>query len=115
MNLDTKKKIQDEVEKTLAILDNVEKIEGNPYLFTRIKANLNMQKRISRFSLAPVLASPRLALIIVLLILNLVSTVLFFFQNNTVVKNNESFVGSLTDEYYLSIDDDILNKLEGKD
>ena len=90
MNLDTKKKIQDEVEKTIGILDKMEKIEGNPYLFTRIKANLYSQKRISRFSLASVLASPRIALIIMLLVMNLLSVVFFFSSHSPAVSYDES-------------------------
>lgn len=39
-----KKKIDEEVEKTLKLMDNVEKLETNPYLYTRIKAQLSENK-----------------------------------------------------------------------
>ena len=113
MNLDTNKKIQDEVKKTIAVLDNIEKIEGNPYLFTRVKATLNSPKKEGRFSFASVFGSPRIALILVLLFFNLASTILFFTQNKTAVASDESFISSLTQEYYLSTDDDLLGNLEG--
>lgn len=115
MSLDTNNKIKKEVQKALGVLDNIENIEAPPFLYTRIKANLNEQDKRSPFSFASVLASPRIALVLLLFILNLTSVVFFLSKNDAVISEEKSFIGSLTDDYYLSLDNDILNQFEQKE
>ena len=68
-----KQQIQQEVEKTLNSLDNIQRAEANPYLFTRIKAALQKEEK-SVWGLAisfmgrPVVA---LATIFLILIINM--------------------------------------------
>ena len=39
--MDKEKRILDEVKKTISLLDDVINIEPNPYLFTRVKAQID--------------------------------------------------------------------------
>ena len=42
--VEREKQIQEEVDKTLQALDNLPKLEANPFLFTRIQARLASQR-----------------------------------------------------------------------
>ncbi len=77
----TEKKIRDAVEKTLAIPNKIQRVAGNPYLLTRIKARLQEGKNPPPTALS---SHPWPVLLLVLLLLN--SFVLFKtfpFSNNT--------------------------------
>ena len=39
--------IEEEVQKTMNALDNLSRVEGNPYLFTRVKAQLEREQKNS--------------------------------------------------------------------
>ncbi len=112
MALDTEKKIKEKIEKTIGFLDNIETLEGNPFLYTRIKNKIDSQAGRSRFMFVSLLVYPRIALIIMLLVMNLLSVVFFFSSHSPAVSYDESFIVSLTDDYFLSPDDDILNNLK---
>ncbi len=47
-----RKQIQNEVDKTLEVFDQLQRVEGNPYLMTRIKARLEKEQPVSRTVLA---------------------------------------------------------------
>jgi hypothetical protein len=115
MKLDKEKKIKEKIEETISILDKIETIEGNPFLYTRIKANLDSGVKSAHSGFKSILLSPRFALIIVLLIINILSVVFILSKNNPAAPTDESFIVSLTDDYFLSVDEDILYHLnEGK-
>lgn len=42
-----KKNIESEVQKTLEVLDQMKRVEGNPYLYTRLKARLESETETS--------------------------------------------------------------------
>ena len=111
MILDRENKIKEKIEKTIGLLDNIETIEGNPFLYTRIKENIASPPERSRFRFVSALLSPRIALIITLLVINVLSVVFFLSKHSFTVVNDESFIVSLTDDYFLSANDDILNNL----
>jgi hypothetical protein len=75
--MNNKKRIQEEVEKTLESLDGIERAGSNPYLFTRIKARLEKEEK-SFWSMAltfisrPSVAVPAIVLTI------LINTAIFF-------------------------------------
>jgi len=63
-------KIEEEVRKTMESLDRLDRVEGNPFLFTRIKAKLKDDQEPKTFQLAGVL---QIAMVGALLIVNLIS------------------------------------------
>jgi len=116
MVFDEKKKIKEEIEKTMNVFERLGTIDGNPYLYTRIRATLD--SRASKPGVARLLAdwvSPRAALIAVLLVLNLLSAIFFIIKQRSDTFSNMSFIGSFTDGYYLSTDDDVLTHLNEKE
>jgi hypothetical protein len=96
-----KEKIQEEVEKTLNVLNEIPNIEANPFLFTRLKAAiedgtvLRSKWRQRNFVSRPVI-------LCIILLLNLI-TVIFLFQSKTVVKTeNSCLINSLSKDYQIS-------------
>jgi hypothetical protein len=61
------------------------------------------------------MASPRIALIVALVAVNLVSAVVFLSRRVPLVANGASFIVSLTDGYYSSADDDMVKSLTGRE
>ena len=115
MAIDDKTKIKDKVDKAMRLFDDVESIEGNPFLFTRVKTALETQPEKTRFRslFAPV--PIQFAFVIVLLILNLFSVGFFISRDNTSGSKENSFMVTLTSDYYLNLEDDILNNLQERE
>jgi hypothetical protein len=101
--MEREKMILEEVEKTLNSIDNIAKLETNPFLFTRIKARIvdNSVEQIKEgktgFVLKPVA-------LIIILVINIVTAVFFFNNNSTnqAVNTNTTLVESLTEDYKYS-------------
>lgn len=75
--MNSKRNIQEEVEKTLNSLDGIQRAEATPYLFTRIKAGLekeekNFWSRALTFISRPSVAVPAIILTV------LINTAVFF-------------------------------------
>lgn len=113
--MDKEKKIREEVQKTLHAFGNIKNIEGNPFLFTRIKANLDVHSgRKNVFGLSGP-SFLKKALVGFLLVLNAVS-VFFYLQNsNNVNDSREENISSLAKEYSLVVDRDYLNSSFGEE
>ena len=63
-------KIEEDVRKTMASLDRLDRVDGNPFLFTRIKAKLEDSSKPKSFQFAGVL---QIGMVAVLLLVNLIS------------------------------------------
>ena len=93
-----KEKILVEVERTLGSLDNISDLKPNPFLFTRIKA------QIEKDNITPIENRERIPVInpiilTIILILNII-TVVFLFQSGGSSHNNQStLVNSLKYDY----------------
>jgi hypothetical protein len=115
MERDDDRKIKEKVERTIAALEDIETIEGNPFLYTRIKAHLNSQPERSRFGFISVLVSPLVAMVITLVAVNLLSAMFFLSKHSPTVRKRDSFIVSLTDDYYVSADDDMFSNMSGRE
>lgn len=73
----SKQQIQQEVEKTLSSLDNIQRAEANPYLFTRIKAALQKEEKTVWALAVSFMGRPVVALATIFLIL-MVNLAVFF-------------------------------------
>jgi len=94
-------KIQEEIEKTLDVLDNLPNIEANYFLFTRLKTlienrtGLKIKRRRKSLVARPIM-------LCIILLINLI-TAIFLFQSETVEQTSEtSLVNSLTKDYKIS-------------
>lgn len=95
-------RIRDEVEKTLGVLDQVKNIDGNPFLFTRIKAEIEARSRIKQKSgFAVGLKIVPILLLLVLFSFNIVSVIHFLGSSNNGTER-ESYISSFAKEYNLS-------------
>ena len=63
-------KIEEEIRKTMTSLDQLDRVDGNPFLFTRIKAKLGDSSKPKTFQFAGVL---QIGMVVVLLLVNLIS------------------------------------------
>ncbi len=68
--MDTPKHIDQEVEKTLGVLDELERVEGNPFLYSRLEAKLAAESQaVKKPFLAPALRWA--AMLIILIVANI--------------------------------------------
>lgn len=90
--MDKEKRILDEVEKTLHAMDNLEDLESNPFLYTRLKAEIESRN----IEQAPAKAKSRIFLkpvfLLIVILFNLITTVYYF--NSFGTKETQSNVSS---------------------
>lgn len=99
-------RIEEEVEKTMSLLDNAEILEPNPYLYTRINARLKesgSEKVLSNKENALVIKLLP-AILIVLVVFNFFSIIDFTSSNNsdTLNENRKEYIQQLGDEFLLN-------------
>ncbi len=105
------KKIEEKIERTIGIFDDMENIEADPFLFTRIKAGLEEKENTRENLFFSWLPSPQAALIVTLVVINLFSLIFYLSETGSATKSTDTFVNSFTEEYFLSVDNDILKNL----
>ncbi len=95
-------KIEEEIRKTMESLDRLDRVEGNPFMFTRIKAKLKDDPEPKTFQLVGVL---QIAMIAALLIVNLISL------NNKVKASfgEDVILESMANDYGLQSTESIYN------
>lgn len=102
-----KSTIEEEVQKTMNVLDDMSRVEGNPYLFTRVKAKLEGEQKkpfqISRR--APQILS--WSFVLLLLAINI-----FTLRENLNSENvSDTLVEAISSEYgFESSESDYLNQ-----
>lgn len=108
--------INQEIQKTMESIDQIQRVEGNPFLYTRLQERLKQQgeaKHITTQSRFPVW---QLAVVVFLLLIN--STVLFqsgYFDQENTVTSEDLTLDNFADEYALSQDDEDLDYLSLND
>jgi hypothetical protein len=91
------KRIHDEVNKTLQALDDLPRLEANPYLYTRIKAAL-VESAPSRSGVLRKTINVRSLAFSLLVVLNLITAVYFFsMPRRDALK--EELIYNLSDDY----------------
>jgi hypothetical protein len=100
--LNKEDRIRDEVEKTLSVFDRIKNIEGNPFMYTRLKAEIDSRSGVKKKSVfAPGLKAVPILLLLVLFSVNLVSVIHYLKSSNTGTER-ESYISSFAKEYNLS-------------
>ena len=97
--------IEEEVNKTLESLDQIERIEGNPFLYTRIQERMRAQSQASSYG--SYLAILRLSLAAVLLAVNVGGVYSYYkkvqeVKQKVVLENMASEYGLTYEEYDVS-------------
>jgi hypothetical protein len=94
-------KIREEVEKTINAFEHVEKLEGNPHLFTRIQSEIesNFTKKKS-FNLKGELLRP--VILFLILIMNIFTAVFFFNSKSGATSTKQNYFSAISSEYSIS-------------
>ena len=104
--MDKMKRVEEEIEKTMDLLDNVGKLEPNPYLFTRIKTRLDERgeknTQLKEEGSFAVKLLP--ALMVLLVVFNFFSIIDFVSSDKTEVSvdNRTEYIQQLGDEFMLN-------------
>ena len=108
--MDRKNRINSEVEKTLELLDKLENIEPNPFLYTRIKVKIDEFNTkpiwLQDLSLTDIIKS---AFIVILVLINIYSLIVFSQQNTTAYNTMQKYLDTLLYEYTPSTTIDYFN------
>ena len=104
--MERKKRIEEEVDKTLESFDTFERIEPSPFFTTRLQARIKEFEQRQERTLSSWFRPSRLrpALIAVLLVLNLLSavTVIRLFQaSRMMTSDREQYLAAVVEEYGL--------------
>ena len=105
--MDKNKRVEEEIEKTLHLMDNIELLKPNPYLYTRVKAAIEKSGRVSNELNKEKALSVKLlpAFLLLLVILNFYSIIDFSSTNDTTIQttnNREEYMQQLGQEFMLN-------------
>jgi hypothetical protein len=114
--MDKNQKILDEVKKTISLLDNVKNIEPNPFLFTRIKAQIDSKKyEAERTADSVVLRFVKQSVFILLILFNIYTIVNYLNTDKQTSESREQHLKNIKSEYSLVTETDYLANIEIKD
>ncbi len=91
--------IQDEINKTLTSLDNIERRKAKPFLYTRIQAKLDTNYKTESYNWffdTPILKP---ALAVLFIAINIFTIWQISIPENTLLSNKEVIINSFTEEY----------------
>jgi len=96
--MDSKEKIQQEIEQTLQSLENVKRAEANPFLFTRIKARMDKKANGWEWVLSFV-SRPAIAIAILLLVMAVNGWALWGSGSDETITTDNGGISELANEY----------------
>jgi hypothetical protein len=102
-----KKQIEEEVKKTLDLLDQVEEIEPNPYFYTRLQGRLRNQEAEQRSALFHIFRAKnlRLAFLAIVIVINIVSGIVFLQNGSYQTYDGSENLDAIAREYFLTNED----------
>lgn len=97
--MDKEKRLQEDVEKTLEMMDRMESLEAGPYFYTRLEAKLHSREKEKRhWELKPVLLT-------LLIVINVVSAVFFLVESINTRTGREEYqtnISTFLEDYSLN-------------
>ena len=102
MFMKDKQQIQQEVEKTLNSLDNIQRAEASPYLFTRVKAALQKEEKSFWTIATGFLSKPVVAIATILITIMINAAVFFNAPSSEAVQNNQNGEQIFASDYDLT-------------
>jgi hypothetical protein len=109
-------KIEDEVKRTISVLDKIHNIDANPFLYTRIKAEINsglIKTELKPYDVVLKLLSP--IIVALLFIVNIYSVLSFLSNGNVTPNTRQSYMNNIKSEYSLDNLNDYLTNYENKE
>ena len=109
-------KISDDVKKTLSLLDKIKNIEPNPFLYTRIKEEIDShtsKKSLSSSDLA--LNLFRRIVFGVLIVFNVYSVISYLSNGKVNEQYQRIFIKNVVSEYSIQTETDYLSNYDIKD
>lgn len=99
--------VEEKVDKTLQLLDNIKKVEENPFFYTRLKERMEQQEKKRSFFVSGLLRSVPLrpVLLAFIVILNISSALYFLNTRNVHTGNGKTDLEAFAEEYSLSTTD----------
>ena len=114
MNKD--QEISEDVKKTLSLLDNIKNIEPNPFLFTRIKEDIDSHSNKKSFSSSALVLNIFKQVVFAILIVFNVYSVISYLGNGKVNEQYQRiFINNVVSEYSIQTETDYLSNYEIKD
>ena len=99
--MNKEEKIREEVEKTLNAFDNIENLDGNPYLFTRIQFEIeSLQTKGEESFLKGSILKP--AILFIVLIINICTVVFYPNSENTTTSTKQTYLSAISSEYSIN-------------
>ena len=100
--MNKKKKIKQEVEKTLQCFDNAEKLEENPFFYTRVKARIDSQEKETKRNARQIAwVVLKQAFLILIVALNIYTITAFFTSKQSQVSNQDQLLNAFAQEFSL--------------
>ena len=127
MDMDKQKRLHEEVDRTLEMMDRLEDIEAGPYFYTRLESKLHSRDREKRPWLPAVsgildilhVKGLRPALLMFLIMVNVISALFFLAQSKDTrspCEEYRSYIAVFVEDYSLdrnTYDTDITDKMTG--
>jgi|WetSurMetagenome_2_1015567.scaffolds.fasta_scaffold95553_2 hypothetical protein len=109
-------KILDEVKKTISLLDNIHNIEPAPFLYTRVKAKLDSDKKITESSSNKFAFRVLQGFVFAILILfNIYSISRYLSNRSEDEQTRQTYLKNIMSEYSLNTENDYLIINESKE
>ena len=101
-----KARIEEEVEKTLQCFETTEKVEPNPFFYTRLQAKIrSIEEKKESSKKSGLSLALRPALLLCLVVINLLSAVLVFRESDSQADIREYYLTTFAEEYALKQDE----------
>lgn len=114
--MDKEKRILDEVKKTISLLDDVINIEPNPYLFTRVKAQIDSKSyKLNRANENPVFRLTKQLVFALLILFNIYTIINFITSDGQTSATRDQYIKNVKSEYFLDYNVDYLANLESEE
>lgn len=114
--MDKEKRILDEVKKTISLLDDVINIEPNPYLFTRVKAQIDSKSyKLNRANENPVFRLSKQLVFALLILFNIYTIINFITSDGQTSATRDQYIKNVKSEYFLDYNVDYLANLESEE
>lgn len=114
--MEKEKIILDEVKKTISLLDDVKNIEPNPFLYTRIKAQIDSKGyELNRTKENPVFRLAKQLVFALLILFNIYTMINFITADEQTAVARDQFIKNMKSEYFLDYNIDYLANLESED
>ncbi len=111
--MEKEKIILNEVKKTISLLDDVKNIEPNPFLYTRIKAQIDSKSyELNREKENPVFRLAKQIVFALLILFNIYTIINFITTDEQTSVARDQYIKNVKSEYFLDYDIDYLANLD---